>query len=229
MTMATSPRMPLRALSALLAYPDAELRDALPEIAAVFRCDTLLAGELRATLATLADEIGQSDPFEAEAAYVELFDRGRRTSLNLFEHVYGNSRNRGPAMLELQQRYRDAGLEPTPHELPDHLPLLLEYLSCRETPEIHALLAEIAPIVRRLGNALRRRDSRYSAVMEAVLMLGGQPGLDRDLPPDTPDDVDRDWEEQPAFSGDAEAQRSFTPPATPRVTSVPERHARSLP
>ncbi|MBS0570565.1 MAG: nitrate reductase molybdenum cofactor assembly chaperone [Proteobacteria bacterium] len=190
----------LRALSALLAYPDAPLRAALPEVADAIRADRELDASLRADLLALADEIATSDVLEAEGRYVDLFDRGRRTCLNLFEHVHGDGRERGSAMLELRQRYLDAGLEPVADELPDHLPLLLEYLSCIDAARRRETIGEVAHILRALGNALLKRDSRYAAVLAAVLALGGEKGLDARAPVPPEEDVDASWEEKPAFA-----------------------------
>ncbi|MCE5233399.1 MAG: nitrate reductase molybdenum cofactor assembly chaperone [Mizugakiibacter sp.] len=190
----------LRALSALLAYPDAELRAALPEIADAVRAARALDAGLRDDLLALADDIAGADALEAEARYVDLFDRGRTTSLNLFEHVHGDGRERGPAMLDLRQRYLDAGLEPRGGELPDHLPVLLEYLSCREPAETRETLADCAHILRALGNTLLRRDSRYAAVPAALLALADAAGLDPHAPTPPPEDLDRSWEERPAFA-----------------------------
>jgi nitrate reductase delta subunit len=198
--MTRDPSLLLRALSALLAYPDAELRAALPEIAGAIRDARAIDGTLRGQLVALVDEIAASDPLEAEGRYVDLFDRGRRTSLNLFEHVHGDGRQRGPAMLELKQRYLDAGLEPVADELPDHLPLLLEYLSCRDASEVRDTIGEIAHILRVLGNTLLKRRSRYAAVMAALLALGGEKGLDAQAPVPPDEDLDQAWEEKPAFA-----------------------------
>lgn len=189
----------LRALSALLAYPDAELRAALPEIAEAVRGATALDTPARSALVALAEEIAGLDALEVETRYVDLFDRGRTTSLNLFEHVHGDGRERGPAMLELRQRYLDAGLEPSGGELPDHLPMLLEYLSCRDEAEMQEMLGDCAHILRALGNTLLRRGSRYAAVPAALLALAGAPGLDPNAPTPPPEDIDRTWEERPAF------------------------------
>lgn len=197
--MAEHPSTLLRALSALLAYPDAELRAALPEIEQAILATRALPRRHQDELLALARQIAASDPLEAEGRYVDLFDRGRHTSLNLFEHVHGDDRQRGPAMLELRERYLAAGMEPVSHELPDHLPLLLEYLSCRDRGEMRDTIGEIAHILRQLGNALRQRESRYAAVMAALLALGGERGLDAQAPPAAPEDFDLDWEEQPAF------------------------------
>ena len=198
--MSKSPAMLLRALSALLAYPDAELRAALPEIVEAIRDARAVNTTMRKDLVALADEIASSDALEAEGRYVELFDRGRRTSLNLFEHVHGDGRQRGPAMLELKQRYLDAGMEPVADELPDHLPLLLEYLSCRDAGEVRDTIGEIAHILRVLGNTLLQRHSRYAAVMAALLALGGEKGLDAEAPVPPAEDLDQAWEEKPAFA-----------------------------
>jgi nitrate reductase delta subunit len=198
--MARAPALLLRALSALLAYPDAGLRAVLPEIAEAIRDDRMLSANLQGDLIALIDEIAASDPLEAEGRYVDLFDRGRRTSLNLFEHVYGDGRQRGPAMLELKQRYLDAGLEPVADELPDHLPLLLEYLSCRSVAEVRDTIGEIAHILRQLGNTLLQRGSCYAAVMAALLALGDEAGLDAHAPVPPAEDLDQAWEEKPAFA-----------------------------
>lgn len=194
------PALLLRALSALLTYPDAELRAALPEIIEAIRATHAIDARHKAELVALAQDIRSSDPLEAEARYVNLFDRGRRTSLNLFEHVHGDGRKRGPAMLELRQRYLDAGMEPVGLDLPDHLPLLLEYLSCRDKAEMRDTLGEIVHILRKLGNTLIQRRSPYAAVMAALLALGGEPGLDAQAPTPPPEDIDREWEEKPAFA-----------------------------
>ena len=198
--MSHNPALLLRALSALLAYPDAELRTALPEIRDGIRDARVVSKRQQVDLVALVDEIAASDPLEAEGRYVDLFDRGRRTSLNLFEHVHGDGRQRGPAMLELKQRYLDAGMEPASDELPDHLPLLLEYLSCRDAAEIRDTIGEIAHILRALGNTLLKKSSRYAAVMAALLAIGGEKGLDASAPVPPPEDLDRAWEEKPAFA-----------------------------
>ncbi|HEX7325450.1 MAG TPA: nitrate reductase molybdenum cofactor assembly chaperone [Rhodanobacteraceae bacterium] len=194
------PNLLLRALSALLAYPDAELRAALSEIVEAVETGRGLKAPTKAALVALARELGDGDPIEVEGHYVDLFDRGRRTSLNLFEHVHGDGRMRGPAMLELRKRYLDAGLDPVSDELPDHLPLLLEYLSCCDRAEMRDTIGEIAHIVRALGNTLLNRHSRYAAVMAALLELGGEKGLDAHAPVPPPDDFDRTWQEKPAFA-----------------------------
>lgn len=198
--MFRNPTLLLRALSALLAYPDPELRAALPEITDVIRTSRAIKKRHRKNLIALADEIANSEELEAESRYVDLFDRGKQTSLNLFEHVHGDGRQRGPAMLELRERYLGADMEPMSDELPDHLPLMLEYLSCQSMSETRSMIGEIAHILRQLGNTLLKRQSRYAAVMAALLAIGNEKGLDSNAVIPPPEDLDRDWEQKPAFA-----------------------------
>src|SRR5690625_3220837 len=147
-----------------------------------------------------------SDVCSSDLRYVDLFDRGRTTSLNLFEHVHGDGRQRGDAMLELRERYHRIGLEQSDYELPDHLPVMLEYLSCCEPDETPELLRECSLILRKLGNTLAKRNSRYAAVLAALLELAGEKGLDPSEPVPPPEDLDESWEERPAFEIPADTQ-----------------------
>jgi nitrate reductase delta subunit len=198
--MSGNPVQLLRAMSALLGYPDAELRAALPEIVEAIRAARALDAQLKSELIALADEIASGEELEVQSRYVDLFDRGRLTCLNLFEHVHGDGRQRGPAMLELRERYLAAGLEPATGELPDHLPVLLEYLSCCDLAETRDTIGEVAHILRKLGNALLQRHSRYAAIPATLLAIGGEEGLDAHAPVPPPEDIDREWEEKPAFA-----------------------------
>lgn len=202
----------LRALAALLGYPHPELRAALPEIAETLRAAPRLPPADRAALMALIEEIASGDQLDAEERYVELFDRGRATSLNLFEHLHGDARDRGQAMVELKRMYEAAGFVLATRELPDHLPVLLEYLSERDRTEIADVLGDCAHIVRAIGEALLKRGSRYAAVLQAVLRIAGEPPLDAARAARQPReriDLDRDWAERPAFEPDAAANPPF--------------------
>ena len=109
----------LRVLSALLAYPDSRMRGYLPEMSELLRDEGALSPARRAEVDALIDTLRQADPLQAEADYVDLFDRGRATSLHLFEHVHGDSRERGPALIDLGQTYENAGLILAEGELPE--------------------------------------------------------------------------------------------------------------
>ena len=131
----------LRALGALLSYPQEEIRQALPEIAEAIRASQMIPAPQREDLLTLIDELA-GDLLKVEERYVELFDRGRAASLHLFEHLHGEGRDRGQAMVDLKRLYERAGYELSSRELPDYLPVVLEYLSCRDLRETRELLGD---------------------------------------------------------------------------------------
>jgi nitrate reductase delta subunit len=198
-----------RAFSALLSYPTEEMRQALPEIAEVIRGSTLVRPRERTGLLDLIAEIGQDDLFAAEERYVDLFDRGRALSLHLFEHLHGESRDRGAAMVELKQLYAAAGFELSSRELPDFLPVVLEYLSCRNAAEARDLLADCAAILTAIGRSLVARRSRYAAVLQALLVIAGEQPIDTaKVPPvrERAETLDQDWAERPAFADPAPGQ-----------------------
>ncbi len=194
----------LRALGALLGYPDHELRAALPEIAQAIGAARELPRAIKEDLAGLIGEMAATDAYELEEGYVGLFDRGRATSLHLFEHVHGESRDRGQAMVDLRAVYGRAGLELSARELPDYLPAMLEYLSLAPAAEAREMLADCAHILRGIGEALAARGSRHSAVLAALLALAGEPGLDpaaarRAGPAEK--SMDEEWAEEPVVFG----------------------------
>ena len=210
----------LRALGALLSYPREDLRRALPEIAELIRASPLIAARQREDLLALIDDLGNGDLLEAEERYVELFDRGRAVSLHLFEHLYGEGRDRGQAMVDLKNLYERGGYELSTRELPDYLPVVLEYLSCRDLREARELLSDCAHILRRIGQSLIARGSRYAAVLQALLVLAGEAVIDAATVPcvtDRMDNLDRDWFEQPAFAAEPLSTMSTTLPATGKV------------
>ena len=192
-----------RALSALLSYPSKEMQRALPEIADVIRNAPTMAPAARSDLLDLIDELGRDDLLAVEERYVDLFDRGRALSLHLFEHLHGESRDRGEAMVDLKQIYERAGFSLSTRELPDYLPVVLEYLSCRDLAEAQAMLADCAHILKTIGRSLIARRSRYAAVLQALLVIAGESPIDvGKVPPvkEKTETLDRDWLEQPAFA-----------------------------
>jgi nitrate reductase delta subunit len=204
----------LRVLARLLSYPTAELRQAAQELRAVLAEEGALPAKHRAAVGALIDDIARGTPFDAQERYVALFDLGRGCSLHLFEHVYGDSRERGQAMVALADRYRAAGLAVSANELPDYLPLVLEYISVAPPDEAKALLAEIAHVVEALGTRLARRNSPYAAIMGALGALAGKRlhstadlvTIDHD--DDSPEALDRAWEEAAVTFGPENAPNS---------------------
>lgn len=167
-------RYSLRALAALLGYPDARLRAHLPELMAALDAEAAVPAQRRDELRALAAELARLDAMEVESRYVETFDRGRSTSLHLFEHVHGDSRDRGPAMIDLKQTYEQAGLQLGPEELPDHLCVVLEFASTQPPKLAREFLAEMAHILTAVFSALVKRGSPYASVLAAVLELAGE-------------------------------------------------------
>ena len=189
----------LRALARLLGYPDAELRAHLDELRQALRAEAALTPERCAEVEALIASIAAQDALDAEADYVQLFDSGRRTSLHLFEHVHGDSRDRGPAMIDLAQTFEKAGLYLTIGEMPDHLPVVLEYASTQPPREAREFLAEMAHILNVIFSALQQRGSRYASVLGALIELAGEHAAAVALPDEAP--IDESWAEPAAFDG----------------------------
>jgi nitrate reductase delta subunit len=195
-------KITLRALAWLLHYPDAELRTHLSALRDALHEERVLTFGRLQELDALVDRLDALRPLAAEAEYVELFDRGRRTSLHLFEHVHGDSRDRGPAMVDLQRTYEAAGLVPADEggrELPDHLGMVLEFASTQPAETAREFLREFAHLLRHLFSALAERRSAYAAVPAALLDLAGE-RAERVPLADEPA-LDESWAEPPAFGG----------------------------
>ena len=196
--------MPLKAISALLSYPTAELQAAKDELNEALQQGNLLPADTIARLARLVDEIASGDLYDLQETYVALFDRSRTLSLNLFEHVHGESRDRGQAMVDLVETYRAAGFEPASTELPDHLPVLLEFLAMRPLEEAREILADTAHILDALQTRLNRRESIYAPAFGALVHIAGATADQEavaellSVKDDNPDDLealDAVWEE----------------------------------
>ena len=193
-----------RVFSVLLSYPSAEMRAALEEMTEIIRGSALISPGERRGLVELIAELGEGDLLDTEERYCELFDRGRALSLHLFEHLHGDSRDRGSAMVELKQLYGTAGFELPGSELPDYLPVVLEYLSCRDLDEAREMLMDCAKILKVIARALIARRSSYAAVLQALLVIAGEEPVEAEKVPaakDELDALDRAWREEPAFSG----------------------------
>ena len=201
----TSPRPmsnSLRVLAALLGYPDSELRGHLAPMRDLLRDERTLSNARLAELDALMDTLRRADPLDAESDYVELFDRGRATSLHLFEHVHGDSRERGPAMIDLGQTYAAAGLMLAEGELPDYLPAVLEFVSTQPPREARAFLGEMAHIFNAIFGALQQRHSAYAGVLGALLELAGEKAVAPTVAaPAAEESLDDSWAEPVVFDG----------------------------
>jgi nitrate reductase delta subunit len=207
-------RRTLKVLSAILSYPTPDLQSAVPELRAALDAEHRLPRKSRDRLDRLLDEIATRDLYDLQERYVLLFDRTRSLSLHLFEHVHGESRDRGQAMVDLNALYARHGLIPTANELPDHLPLFLEFLS--EIPEAEAceLLGETAHVLEAIRMRLEKREAAYSSVFSCAQALADTKPQTAvveallDEPDEDPDDlaaVDAAWEAEEVTFGPAAA------------------------
>ena len=199
LTIITGMSRSLRVLARLLSYPDAQLRADLADMRDALHSETAIGTARKAELVALMTTLAQGKPLELEADYVEIFDRGRATSLHLFEHVHGDSRDRGPAMIDLTQTYEKAGLFLGPDEMPDYLPVVLEFVSTQPPREARAFLSEMAHIFNAIFAALQQRNSAYASVLGALLELSGEKAHPVKVVPDEP--LDATWEEPVVFDG----------------------------
>ena len=189
----------LRVLARLLGYPDAELRAHLADMRDALHAERALSQSRLAELDALIGTLQRPATLDVESDYVALFDRGRATSLHLFEHVHGDSRDRGPAMIDLAQTYEKAGLYLAEGELPDFLPVVLEFTSTQPPREARAFLAEMAHIFNAIFAALQQRGSAYASVLGALLELAGEQAQPVQVAAEEP--IDAIWEEPVVFDG----------------------------
>ena len=196
----------LRALAHLLRYPDEALRSHLPELLQALRVEAALNPSRLEEIEALVAQLRSARPLDVEADYVDTFDRGRGTALLLFEHVHGDSRDRGPAMVDLVRTYEQAGLFLSPDELPDHLGVVLEYASTQPPAAAREFLGELTHILQRIFSALLQRRSAYASVLAAVLELAGEKAQAVPLPEEP--SLDASWAEPEVFGGCSTAGQS---------------------
>jgi len=218
----------LRVLAHLLSYPDTSLRDHLAEMTTALQGERALRPDRLAELSALMQHLRGARAMDVEAHYVETFDRGRGTALHLFEHAHGDSRDRGPAMIDLLQTYEQAGLYLAPGELPDHLTVVLEYASTQPPAQARAFLRELTHILQAIFSALLRRESPYASVLAAVLELAGEKAQAVKIP-DEPT-LDESWEEPAVFGGcSTQGQASPGQPQPIQIVRAAARQASTQP
>ncbi len=194
-------------LGLLLAYPDKETITHLDDLMHVLALEKLLPNRQLKKIRAFAEELKAGDIYAVQENYVELFDRGRAHCLQLFEHIHGESRDRGQAMVNLAEAYAEKGLYVSAGELPDYLPLFLEYLSLCPADEATELLGDPINVIAAIGVKLKKRKSSYAVVFEALEALSkakpdaamiaeasAAPLEDMSL-----EEIDKEWEEASAF------------------------------
>jgi nitrate reductase delta subunit len=220
----------LKLIGVLLDYPRDELWQHGPELLAA--CDDpALAPARRQQLQRFVQELLDSDPLDAQARWLGSFDRGRSMSLLLFEHIHGESRDRGQAMVDLVETYRRNGFELDARELPDYLPLLLEFLAHRPEAEARDWLHHIGHIAGMLAARAAERELPHAVLLEILVEAGdGKVNLallrqraSEEARDDTSEAMDRLWEEEAVrFGSDAPAQDCAPPRRSPARPSQAE-------
>jgi nitrate reductase delta subunit len=163
-----------KVLSALLVYPSQDLIAAAAEFGAVLDAEGLVPAAERAALASLIEDIATGELYDLQERYGLLFDRSRSLALYLFEHVHGESRDRGQAMVDLRTQYENAGFTIAANELPDFLPLFLEFLSTQPLADARELLAQPLHILAAISERLARRKSNYKAIFDALIAIAAE-------------------------------------------------------
>lgn len=196
----------LKIISCLLDYPRDEMLDYRADLALAISDSRELSPAMRLRLLDVLSFLCDGELMDTQENYGLLFDQGRSVSLHLFEHVHGESRDRGQAMVDLIAIYRSNGFELDALELPDYLPLFLEYLSSRPDLEVREWLADVSHIIARVAARLEERGEAgaiYALLLESLLMIAGQQqqldslrgALADEQPDNTPEAIDKEWEE----------------------------------
>ncbi len=202
----------LKVISLLIDYPSSELfvGDNLADCTEIVATSTLISPEVRTQIIDLIEDLIDTGSLEAQARYDGLFERGRSLSLWLFEHVHGESRDRGQAMVDLMNQYEEAGFEIGVKELPDFLPLYLEFLAYQATVinddiQIRMDIADVSHIIALLAARLDDRGSIYQGCFNALLQIAGKPldmieeykeKISKEKRDDTFEAIDKEWEEE---------------------------------
>ncbi|WP_201589628.1 nitrate reductase molybdenum cofactor assembly chaperone [Psychrobacter pulmonis] len=212
----------LKVLSLLIDYPSNELflGDTLADCTEIVAKSTLISPEVRTQIIDLIEDLIDTGSLEAQARYDGLFERGRSLSLWLFEHVHGESRDRGQAMVDLMGQYEEAGFAISVKELPDYLPLYLEFLAYQATIieddiQIRMDIADVSHIIALLAARLEDRGSLYKGCFNALLQIAGKPleiveeyqeKISKEKRDDSFEALDKEWEEEVVTFLDAQQE-----------------------
>jgi nitrate reductase delta subunit len=193
-------------LSLLLSYPGSDLQEFLPEAQQEAGKDGLLSNAMLERLREFTQHFSGTDLIEWQARYVQLFDNSKSVSLYLFEHLKGDSRDRGQAMIDLQEFYRENGLEPSGAELPDYLPVFLEFLSTLSVEKAAELLSWPVNIIHRIYTCLEKKQDTYQHLFKAIISLSAHEPCNKTTQSvilnEIQPDFDADYEKHMIFGSD---------------------------
>lgn len=192
-------------LSLLLSYPNVELMDFLAEAEKELRNENLLPKEKIEKVVHFIHHFRKMDLTDWQAEYVQLFDYSRSASLHLFEHVKSDSKDRGQAMVDMLEFYKENGLQLSANELPDYLPVFLEFLSNQQDEKAAELLAEPVNIIARIHAALEEKKNIYRHILLAVISLSSKKPdakvTEAIIKNEKPLNLDAEYEEKPVEFG----------------------------
>ncbi len=194
-------------LSLLLSYPNDELQTFLFEVERELREEALLQADRIDEISEFCKKFNQLDLTDWQGEYVQLFDYSRSISLHIFEHIKGDSRDRGQAMVNLIEFYKEKGMHLTARELPDYIPAFLEFLSTLSITKAAELLGETVNIMDKINVALNDGNNPYSYIFKAIISLSAkQPDkaiTQAMIKNEKPLDLDAEYEEEPVTFGGA--------------------------
>ena len=194
----------LKVISRLLDYPSAQLFESADELVDVVRDDKNLNEENKSGLIEFIMKLTARDLYDAQESYDLLFDRGRALSLLLFEHVHGESRDRGQAMVNLINVYNSKGFDVDSSQLPDYIPLYLEFLSEQNDDFAEEWLGDISHLMTMLSERLIDRDCYYSILFDSLIDISGievnrlevSEAVQKEQRDDTIEAIDKEWEDK---------------------------------
>lgn len=169
----------------LLRYPEPDWLAELPQLQCVLEEERRVNHRAAEVVAPLLRFL-EGPLLESQMHYVETFDRQPKHGLYLYEHLHGESRGRGTAMVALLERYRRHGLELDCDELPDHLPVFLEFLSLLPRRQARRELQPIAGVLRLLAQRLGEAKSPYAGVLAALTRLAPRGAANETVQPSRP-------------------------------------------
>ena len=198
-------------LGLLLTYPEGTVYSESNELLQTLRSEALLPEKFIKKVETFLTTQKAQDLMAVQEDYVETFDRGRAHCLHLFEHIHGESRDRGQAMVDLSETYATKGLHIDSGELPDYLPLFMEYLSRCEPQDATELLGEAIDVIAVIGAKLKKRKSPYADIFTSIEVLSNVKADSEKLKtalresrkdPETLEELDQQWKEAEVFTSD---------------------------
>lgn len=157
-----------RIVSKLLDYPDASLLDALTELKHELTDSKALFLAERQAMACFLEYLESMPLTELQAAYVLTFDLTPEHALHLTHHLFGDDKSRGPALIDLTEFYKEYGLELAANELPDYLPLVLEFAAQLDASEAQMFLAQWVKVLKQLAANLEEAKSPYAYLVRLV-------------------------------------------------------------